>query len=359
VKAVVKAILLQALRALGVFALGRLVTRQAVMIVGWHGVSLGNEHLLFPSLFIRAEELERRLRFLTRHYTVIDLDEFTRQRAQGRFEPHQVVLTFDDGFHNFSAVAAPLLREAGVTATNYLVSQPLLDDRPNYRMLVRSIARGAAVVLGGTALPRGRTLSSGDLDKKARLEAAVLADFDTCPTDRVEQEWYVTQLAARLGVDVGSQLDARLWHVMKRGDVKALADEGFGMQLHTHRHLNVVDHADRVADEVRECRSIVEGVTGKSATHFCYPAGLWQRAAWTPLEEAGVVTATTTMLGPNFVSTPPLALRRVLNGEDRSQLEFEFEMSNIRWLWAVLLGRATWATPSEKLVPFQDVQVPF
>jgi len=43
--------LLWCVRALGGFALARLLTRRAVMIVGWHGVSLEREHERFSSLF--------------------------------------------------------------------------------------------------------------------------------------------------------------------------------------------------------------------------------------------------------------------------------------------------------------------
>ena len=61
------------------------------MIIGWHGVSLGREHDRFASLFISKHSLRQRLRFLARHYTVIDLDELARQHAAGVFEPRQVV----------------------------------------------------------------------------------------------------------------------------------------------------------------------------------------------------------------------------------------------------------------------------
>lgn len=357
VKTTLKIVALWTLRACGGFALGRLLTRRAVMIVGWHGVSQADEHQYFPSLFIRPDELRRRLSFLVAHYRVIDLDELARQHQRGWYEPRQVVLTFDDGFHNFSSTAVPILRDAQAVATNYLVSEPLVDDRPNYRMLVRSIARRRTRDVTGITLPQGHVVTTAEAARMLRFEQAVLADFDSGPERADAQEVYARRLADLVGVDIADQLSSRMWHVMTRDDVARLAAEGFGMELHTHRHRNVVDFADQVDEEVRTCRAIVETVAGKAARHFCYPAGLWQRAAWPALRGAGVVTATTTMLGPNFPTTPLLALRRVLNGEDRSQLEFEFEMSNLRWLWALLTRRAHWSVPSEKVVPFRDVQL--
>src|SRR5678815_117433 len=147
--------LLWCLRAVGGFALARTLTRRAVMIIGWHGVSLGREHDRFASLFISKHSLRQRLRFLARHYTVIDLDELARQHAAGVFEPRQVVLTFDDGFENFAEAAVPLLREYTMPATNYLVSEFLETRGPNYRMMVRDAVRLARPRDSNVTLPQG------------------------------------------------------------------------------------------------------------------------------------------------------------------------------------------------------------
>jgi hypothetical protein len=43
-----------------------------------------------------------------------------------------------------------------------------------------------------------------------------------------------------------------------------------------------------------------------------------------------------------------------MNGEDRTQLEFEFELSNLRWLVARAFGGVDRATPSEKSLAYRD-----
>ncbi len=344
--------LLWCLRAVGGFALARALTRRAVMIVGWHGVSIGREHERFAGLFISKHSLRQRLRFLARHYKVIDLDELARQHASGVFEPRQVVLTFDDGFENFAEAAVPLLREYALPATNYLVSEYLETRGPNYRMMVRDAVRLARPRDSNVTLPHGTTVrpSAPLLD----LEAAALAEFDQLPRDPSPRAAYVSELGRVLGVDVQSLLDARIWHCMAPDTVRALAREGFAMQLHTHSHFNVVDHADIAGEQVRLCRAAVEQTTGLPAPHFCYPSGRWTKAIWPTLRREGVTTATTTRSGPNFPSTPLLALRRLMNGEDRTQLEFEFELSNVRWLLARLSGRADHSTPTEKSRAYRD-----
>lgn len=344
--------LLWCLRAVGGFALARALTRGAVVIVGWHGVSLEREHERFDSLFISARSLRRRLRFLARHYTVIDLDELARQHAVGRFEPGQVVLTFDDGFENFARAAVPLLREFSMPATNYLVSEYLETRAPNYRMMVRDAVRLAATRDSTTTLPLGTPvpLAAG----MPGLEAAALREFDSLPRDLQARADYASALGQLLHVDIQGLLDGRVWHCMEPDTVRMLAHEGFAMQLHTHSHFNVVDHANLASEQVRLCRAAVEATTGLPAPHFCYPSGRWTKDIWPTLERHGVTTATTTRSGPNFTATPLLALRRVMNGEDRTQLEFEFEMSNVRWLLSQLIGRGDYSTPSEKRRAYRE-----
>ncbi|HLJ12114.1 MAG TPA: hypothetical protein VKU82_13045, partial [Planctomycetaceae bacterium] len=98
----------------------------------------------------------------------------------------------------------------------------------------------------------------------------------------------------------------------------------------------------------------LEALTGRPARHFCYPQGFWNKAAWESLERNGVESATTTQHGPNLIGTPDLALRRLLDGESRTQLEFEVETSQVRWLAHVLVHWGRFAIPSEKTEPYFD-----
>jgi peptidoglycan/xylan/chitin deacetylase (PgdA/CDA1 family) len=344
--------LLWCVRLVGGFALARRLTRHAVMIIGWHGVSLEREHERFSSLFIRPESLRRRLAFLARHYTVIDLDELALQHASGTFKPRQVVLTFDDGFENFHVAAAPILREYSMPATNYIVSEYLETGAANYRMMVRDVVRLAPARQNAVTLPEGTTIppTSGQM----ALESAALKEFDARGPALTARASYVDALGRVLAVDTQGLLAGRIWHSMAPGTVRSLAQEGFAMQLHTHSHFNVVEHADVAGEQIRLNRAAVEETTGRPAPHFCYPSGRWTKSIWPTLEREGVKTATTTRTGPNFSSTPLLALRRLMNGEDRTQLEFEFELSNLRWLLARILGKADHSTPSEKSRSYRE-----
>jgi peptidoglycan/xylan/chitin deacetylase (PgdA/CDA1 family) len=334
------------MRHSGAFIAGRQMTRAGLMIVGWHGVSMGDEHVRFPSLFISPESFRRRLDFLRRTYRVIPLDEAVRQLRNGRLESRQVVLTFDDGFHNFYSVAAPILREYGMPATVYAITSELASDGPNTTLLVRDLVlrtRAESIEWSMNGSPAGRVaLKSGR--NRDQFTGQILALLKN--RDYGERLDLARKLAAALGVDIDAIIASRTWHHLSAFEMRELSQQGFSIQLHTHHHLNVVDHADVLDEELRLNRQSIVDVTGSSPVHFCYPSGCWSRETWPALERAGIASATTTKQGPNLRQTPAYALRRVLNGEDRSQLEFEFELSNLRWLaWAAMHPR-NWRTPT-------------
>jgi hypothetical protein len=223
-------------------------------------------------------------------------------------------------------------------------------------MLARDIiaSTGAKKIVWGAhgiPLPGEATLT----DEKARNRATadLVGLVDRCETagDKIA---LLRRAGTALDVDVDARLRTRTWHRMNPEEVRALRARGHSAQLHTHTHVNVVDGASRLREELALNQAALQSMTGETPVHFCYPSGLWNRSAWPVLTELGVQTATTTRQGPNFHDTPRLALRRYLNGEHTHQLEFEFQMSGLQWLLGTIRDRQRWATPSEKNRRYRD-----
>ena len=79
-----------------------------------------------PSLYVvPGRRFERQMRWLRRRgYRVIALDELVSCRLEGRLPPAKsIVVTFDDGYADNLAVAAPVLAQHGFPATIFLVSE--------------------------------------------------------------------------------------------------------------------------------------------------------------------------------------------------------------------------------------------
>lgn len=109
------------------------------------------------------------------------------------------------------------------------------------------------------------------------------------------------------------------------------------VQLHTHRHRFKDVRALQSHHEIVENRAhIVDllGTSPDSLVHFCYPSGGFNQGQWPVLAALGVQTATTVEEGLNAATTSRYGLKRFLDGENVSMLEFESYLSGFSELLA-------------------------
>jgi peptidoglycan/xylan/chitin deacetylase (PgdA/CDA1 family) len=349
-----KGVLVGISRVTGVTALSRTLTRGGFNIIGFHGVSLLDEHRRFPTLFISEESFERRLRFLASRYRIISLQDALEQHRKGRIAPRQVVLTFDDGFYNFLGRAVPLLKKYNAPATVYIVTSGVESGEPMFNLLLKDVMLSTRHRTA-TGLPHapGDTVDLSTSERRNAAIASIVQEMYRHPTIDARLR-FCRDLARALGVDIEPTLRARVWDRLTPGEIRQVVNDGFDVQLHTHSHRNVVEHRAGVRDEVRTNREALERLAGKPAVHFCYPLGLWDKAIWPDLVAEGVQSAVTTKNGPNFPKTPALSLRRYLTGEAMTQREFEFELSGVRWLAGTVRRHQNRFAPSEKRVRYSE-----
>ncbi len=337
-----KIVVLWIFKLSGLFVVSRLLTRRCFTIVGWHGVSFSNEHERLPAYFVSAQTLRKRLAFLNKHFQVVPLEDLICQHAKGRIEPRQVALTFDDGMYNFAARAVPVLNEYSNPATIYIVSNTMQERVLTYILLIQDIVLRTSL----DATPAGlcQVASSHSLrDDAAKWDCInrFEKEYLKLPEDQTLQKGFVAELAEGLDVDIQDDLSSQTWRYMLSDEIRTLSNSGISAQLHTHRHRNVVHYPDTIFQEARTCREHVERVTGKKATDYCYPSGYWEKRAWKPLLDAGVRSGVTCISGLNTSGTPLLALRRHIDTEYMSQIEFEFALSGLQWILYSLVGRNT------------------
>ena len=112
--------------------------RHRLTILCYHGVSLEDEHLWDPELFVSPAFLRRRFEILRDGgYTVLTLGNAACHLRSETLPKRSVVITFDDGFHNFFAAAVPLLQEFGYPATNYVSTYFCVNQFPLAHLAVR------------------------------------------------------------------------------------------------------------------------------------------------------------------------------------------------------------------------------
>src|SRR5215218_8963594 len=121
----IKRNLLRASKSLGSFELiGNGGWRQnRLLILGYHGVSITDEHIWNPGLYVAPEFLRRRFEIIKESgCTVLSLDEGLEHLYAGTLPTKAVVITFDDGAYDFYVRAVPLIKEFEFPATLYLTT---------------------------------------------------------------------------------------------------------------------------------------------------------------------------------------------------------------------------------------------
>jgi hypothetical protein len=81
--------------------------------------------------------------------------------------------------------------------------------------------------------------------------------------------------------------------------------------------------------EIEDNRNSIHEMTGKIASHFCYPSGVWDRAFLPWLKEAGVKSATTCEFGLASQNSNPLLLPRLVDVSALSPIEFESWLTGV------------------------------
>jgi peptidoglycan/xylan/chitin deacetylase (PgdA/CDA1 family) len=199
---------------------------------------------------------EHQLRHVVRHYDVVPADrllEAVSSRRRGQRFP--VAITFDDDLACHATLAAPILRDLGVSATFFLSGASL--DRPfsfHFERLQRA---------WDTRVPELASVVIGDrLPHTLHELGGAMVEMTPEERDRAAE-----RLLAAAGPDPD---DAG----MRRSQVRELVDAGMTVGFHTYRHDPMTGLTDtQLADALRVGRSELEEVTGEPVDVIGYPHG--------------------------------------------------------------------------------------
>jgi peptidoglycan/xylan/chitin deacetylase (PgdA/CDA1 family) len=303
--------------------------RRRLPILCYHGVSLQDEHEWDPELFVTPAFLRRRFEILREGgYIVLPLGEAVRNLRRGMLPPRSVVLTFDDGFHNFFKAAVPLLEEFGYPATNYLSSYYCVHQRPIVGLTLRYLLwRSRLHALAPGVLPgQDERVELRCSQERATLAATLVSRAELLSGDHDAQVALLGDVATRLGIDWEHIVRSRLFHLMSAAEVAGVARRGFDVQLHTHRH-RAPREESAFRSEVNENRRIVVDLVGRPAIHFCYPSGEVDAVFLPWLRDLGIESATTCTVGLADPEDDPLLLPRYVDTMMKSEVWFESWLS--------------------------------
>jgi peptidoglycan/xylan/chitin deacetylase (PgdA/CDA1 family) len=299
---------------------------QRLLILCFHGISIEEEHLWRPATYIQPNLFEKRLELLSRgRYQVLQLGDAVERLYQGDLPSRSAVITFDDGTYDFLEHAFPALKRYGFPATVYQTTYYCDYDRPVFHLICSYMfwKRRGQVLNVDERFGIGSCLDlRTERSRQAILDQLVKHAADERLTEQQKNQ-FAEELASALGVDYAELVRKRILQLLRPHEVTELARDGVDFQLHTHRHRTPLIEAP-FRREIRDNRySLRSMLSGRPATHFCYPSGVYEPEflAWLTAEE--VVSATTCDPGMASRTSNPLLLPRFVDTSYVTSLEFE------------------------------------
>jgi len=277
----------------------------SVVILRYHRVLNERTGGRFYRLGIRDEIFRSGIRYLARHYEILDLETAVR-RLQEPASPGaaargvSVVVTFDDGYADNDA---PLrwLREQGIPATVFVVSGPIDARRPFFWERLALLFEKMPSL---ASAPEGERRRRFD-DARARVKRMPHA----------EREAELSRLAAQAGV-AGPAIESQDDLPLTWDEVRALARAGvrFGGHTDTHPLLTCCTDED-VRREIACGNERLAAEAKLPVASFAYPTGDVDRRVRDLTAASGVAIALTCAPGRNRPGADPLMLRRKGVGE--------------------------------------------
>ena len=274
--------------------------RQRAAILMYHRVTdapVGElRHMAVPVRRFREQMI-----YLTRRFRIMPLAELVGAlRDERPIPPRAMAVTFDDGYRDNLAEAAPIMRALGIPATLFFATGPQERAEPFWWDTLELAGRGPEL---------RATVKRAPKEEFQRIVAQILAEIPPARAREAVEQLYMTwddlRTWQRLGMDVGAHTT-------------------------THPILARLSPAE-IAAEILPARARLEHELGRPITLFAYPNGKandYSDYARRLLAENGFVAACTTIEAMNDTTTDPFSLHRFI-GRDEPLPLFALRISRL------------------------------
>ena len=311
--------------------------RNRLLILCYHGVSLEDEHLWRPALYMEAAKLQEHLEILReQECSILPLAEGLERLRAGTLPRRSVAITFDDGTYDFYRQAFPLLIQYGYPATVYLTTYYTLCALPVFSLICSYMLwkRRGKVIESGAEIGLAGEL---DLTSEARRHRLVMRLVETAQREQMtglQQDDLASRLARFLSLDYAAIKSGRILQLMNAREVQEITRAGIDIQLHTHRH-RTPEEEEPFLREIRENRKCIQEMISKDPTHFCYPGGVYRSDFLSWLAKEAIASATTCDVGLATQRSNSFLLPRFMDNQRRTRIDFESWLTGVADILAI------------------------
>jgi peptidoglycan/xylan/chitin deacetylase (PgdA/CDA1 family) len=247
----------------------------ALTIFLFHGVvsRSSGEVRNYTRKHLPLDEFAGIIRDLRAHGTPLSMPEVVAySQARAPWPARAFAITFDDGFRNNHALAAPVLSDLRVPGTFYVTTDFIDSNGASWIDLIEfAVERTPVVRLDVPAIGLSGSWTT-PTEKRAlldRVRHAVKTDRRVDPAEIVAAIWRQTGVTA---LDPDPELDQK----MSWNEVRALASDPLftvGGHSHTHRILEFLPQPE-LEREVETSLSLLGAHLPGRVEHYSYPEGL-------------------------------------------------------------------------------------
>jgi len=220
------------------------------------------------SVSITPRKFEAALRFLTRYYTPVCLQDVLTDSDGRGLSPRAVLVTFDDAYASVAEWAAPLCRQFGVPAV-FFVNAAFLD---NQRLAPDNLVCYVANVLGMETIRSAARAVRG----AGAFELQSLSDVFTFFLPAIslaEREVFLDALRQSAGInEIRMAKETGLYLTSKQLFDLASFDFEIGNHTYTHVHCRSLSR-EEFGREVDRNKANLEAVSGTKVRSFSQPYG--------------------------------------------------------------------------------------
>jgi peptidoglycan/xylan/chitin deacetylase (PgdA/CDA1 family) len=283
------------------------VPAQWVSILTYHRFpsTRGDEPFDDDVIDVTAAGFERQVACLTRHFTLVGVDELCAFAAGKPIPPNAVAITFDDGYLDNYEQALPILQRHGAKGIFFVPTASLTDRKLHWWDRVSYILKRSPLDHLTLGYPFKLELS---LSNRALAGGRILRILKTHPA--LDLERFLDELAvlARVAWSARTEREFADQLLMTWDHARALRAAGMDVQSHTrtHRVLSTLPPAE-LLDELAGSRLDIARELGEPARAIAYPVGN-QLDSGSPiravLAEAGYEIGLSSGTGANLVNEP-------------------------------------------------------